>query len=514
MHPYCRNIYNLLIGLVIVIATSSAMHAKGINFEVRGISLDLRTQVMTVPALKSVIKDAAKGGINTVIIEYEATFPFDKHATISNQYRYSKNDIKSLVNLCSQLDVDLIPLQHCFGHSEYILQHDRYASLREDNRDMSQVCPLQIDEAKELFGDLFREIAALHPSKYFHIGADETRLLGTCKRCKRKANEQGVSQLFVDYVKEMCNIVISLDKTPVIWGDMILQHPEALEELPKELVIIDWNYGWEPDHFGNVDDLIKKGYIVWGASAMRCAPDNIYLTQWKKHFENISTYLPFSYEHGYKGMINTSWSTSGRYGYIYDNGWNVTELQPIRQVYPMSGFTILQEAYSEALTSENWDYKTFIEKYGKEHFGLDADGQQVLVDYIEMPQDVVSIAKTDGEDINEMLKTCVELNSRLQNVKPKRNKKDFEQLKLMLDIRINYLQFKHLEMHIESDKFNSSDYRGFAGKLKHLLDSSQSLVNRFAQLNKHYLKKPKESFGKWDYVTKMQDIYDTLSASD
>lgn len=510
-------IYRIIGSLVLYVccciaATSLYASTSMRDFTVKGIFIDLRTQVMTIPALKNVVKKAAAEGINTLIIEYEATFPFDKHATLCNSFRFTRQEVIDFVQYCSSLGVDVIPLQNCFGHCEYILQHDRYAALRENKSDMSQVCPLRIEEAKQVFGEIFREIALLHPSSFFHIGADETRLLGNCKYCKQKAIEQGVSSLFSNYIKEMCRLVLEMGKKPVIWADMVLQYPEVLKVLPAETVIIDWNYGWEPNHFGNVEALIQQGFRVWGASALRSSPDNLYLTQWNKHFENLETFIPFARKCGYEGMINTSWSTSGRYGYIYDNNWEVIELQPIRQVYPLSGFDILQRAYADALKKEYWNAHTFILNYGKEHFGFDMDGQRTLLNYMLMPQDNVTIAQMTETAIDQVLSQCQIMKKELALSRPKFHIEDFRHLQLMLDIRINYLKFKQVEKLIESEKFDSSTRQLCIDKLKPVKEEGEKLRVRFNKLNKSYLKNPSVSYGIWDYITKMQKIYRCLTS--
>ena len=91
---------------------------------------------------------------------------------------------------CQKLGIDVIPLQQSFGHLEYALQHERYSGLREAASDFSQVCPLHEAADKALFEDLFSEMAALFPSKYFHIGGDETWLLGHCPQCQEKVRQE------------------------------------------------------------------------------------------------------------------------------------------------------------------------------------------------------------------------------------------------------------------------------------------------------------------------------------
>ena len=225
------------------------------GFKIKGFHIDLRIQVMTLSALKDFADELAGFGINTIIMEWEASYPYKKHATISNDLAYTREEIKDFVNHCQKIGIDVIPLQQCFGHVEYILRNDRYIHLKEDRKDISQVCPLKSNADSVLFAELFADMASLHPSGYIHIGGDETRLLGHCSECSKKVQEEGKSKLFVDYMKMMCDIVTSLGKRPVMWADIVLKYPEAADELPEETIFVDWNYGWSTNYFGNINEL-------------------------------------------------------------------------------------------------------------------------------------------------------------------------------------------------------------------------------------------------------------------
>jgi hexosaminidase len=381
-------------------------------------------------------------------MEYEATFPFEKNATLCNQYAFSKNEVKDFVSYCSSIGIEVIPLQNCFGHSEYILRHDRYSSIREDDKEVSQVCPVKIEEAKKIFTSIFKEVADLHPSKYFHIGCDETYLLGSCPDCKAKVKEFGESKLFVDYVNAMADIVIKMGKTPVIWADIILKHPEAINELRKEIVFVDWNYGWDINRFGKLDNLLKNNVTIWGATAMRSHPDQMYLTQWNKHLGNLTTFIPFTRQSGYKGIINTSWSTGGTYGFHYDTYNEIINMQPIRSVYPQSGFNFLVEAFCDAINSnKTFDEKDFALKYAHRRFGFDDKGCQIFYEYMMMPQEIIRRGGIDEKNVpvEKVYNDCVALRKKFAALVPKTNRTEFEHLLLMLDIRINYLGFKKLK---------------------------------------------------------------------
>ncbi|NLI72368.1 MAG: beta-N-acetylhexosaminidase [Bacteroidales bacterium] len=446
---------------------------------------------MTMDALKDLANRLSKIGINTIIMEWEATFPYEKHATLSNRYAYTRSEVISFIEYCSRLGIDVIPLQNCFGHVEYILRHDRYAALREDSKDMSQVCPTRENLNKEIFKELFEEMAKLHPSKYLHIGGDETRLLGVCKKCSAKVETEGKSKLFVDYVKIMCDIAKSLGKTPILWADIILKYPEAAEQLPKDAIFVDWNYGWKNDRFGDTENLLKHGFEFWGAPALRSGPDNLYITQWNKHFDNISTFIPACREAGYKGIVMTSWSTSGQYGYKYDIGWEVITMYPIRYVYPLSGFNILIAAYGQALNNHvPLDSYQFIVDYAQNQFGLTADESRVFYNILFAPQNTVRYGRdSDKKSILDLKNEAFELQNIIQALRPKSNKKEFEHFRLMFDLRLQYLTFKEIETRYQSADFDSKNAKGLLKELDELHALVKKNDKQFIKLNSNYLSK-------------------------
>jgi hypothetical protein len=62
---------------------SSSANAQGKDFVIKGFHLDLRIQVMKMDALKAFAKKLSEQGINTLVMEWEATYPFEKHPLIS-----------------------------------------------------------------------------------------------------------------------------------------------------------------------------------------------------------------------------------------------------------------------------------------------------------------------------------------------------------------------------------------------------------------------------------------------
>lgn len=463
--------------------------ARDGDFVVKGFHLDLRIQVMTVQALKDFANELAGFGINTLVMEWEASYPYQKHATISNQLAYTRDEVESFIRHCDKLGIDVVPLQQCFGHVEYILRNERYSDLKEDRKDISQICPLKTEGDSLLFSDLFADMISLHPSKYLHIGGDETYLLGHCAQCSAKAQEEGKSKLFVDYMKMICETVVSMGKTPVMWADILLKHPEAANELPKETIFIDWNYGWKLDHFGDIGGLQEKGFAFWGSPAIRSHPDNWFVTCWETHLNNQRDFIPYARKAGYQGMVMTSWSTSGLYGFTWDVGYEVLDMVQIRNTYPLSGFRILVVAYSKALSQkEPIEPKGFVIEYAKARFGLPYnDGEKLWQALMLKPELIVNGKPQHSESIAEMQKLTKEAKTILYQLDPTKNKKEFEHFRMMIDLREFYLAFKQIKSIYNSEDFTLGDAEKLIPGLEKLLAESKVLDQRFYELNKGFL---------------------------
>jgi hexosaminidase len=486
----------LKIVLLLLLVTVYSANGQGTlkqqsPFIVKGFHLDLRIQVMTMDALKAFALKLSKDGINTLIMEWEGTYPFEKHPLIPNRYAYTKSEIFSFIKYCHDLGIDVIPLQQSFGHVEYILRNDRYKDLREDQKDFSQVCPLQTEQDKALFTDLYTELAATHTSKYIHIGGDETYLLGHDERCRLMVAKEGKSKLYIDYIKMLCDIVIKLGKTPVLWADIALKYPDAINLLPKGTVFVDWNYGWDMNRFGAHQKLVESGYEIWGAPALRSSPDNYFLTQWAKHFKNIRDFVPASATLGYKGIVMTSWSTSGQYSPVFESEEEMTEEYAIRHVYPISGFNILIAAYAESIKSTTpLDIDAFITRYCKEQYGFDAEESAKFWKSLKTaPYEIVhgKVRSPMPLTVKQLLDSTRTAAETLYELHPKDNKEEFEHYRLMAGIRLHYVQFHEILERLNSPSFTPDQVPGILQELKDMMMNETVLDMHFNELNKNYL---------------------------
>jgi hexosaminidase len=474
-------------GITRVNTQKSALE-KAMPFSVRGFHLDLRIQAMPMPALKNFALQLSKSGINTLVMEWEGTYPFKDEPLIPNRYAYTRAEVTSFIAYCNSLKIDVIPLQQSFGHVEYILRNPKYKDLREDQKDYSQVNPLKEAEAKRLFTSLYKDLIATHQSPYIHIGGDETYLLGHSEESKKKIKGVGIGRLYGDYIKMLCETVVSLGKRPVLWADIALKYPEALKGLPKETIFIDWNYGWDIDMFGDHQKLMQSGFEIWGSPSIRSHPDNFFLTQWAKHFKNIHDFVPLAEKLGYKGIIMTSWSTSGLYSYKLESTKDVVDLYAVRRVYPISGFNMLISAFLESIKSARpLDINKFVTNYSKIQYGFDERSSNLFWQAINTTPFEVTQGQPVGTDLSivQMLDSTKKAMNVLDKLLPVKNGKEFEHYRLMTAIRVQYLSYQSIEARANAPEMTEAGLPALLKELKAL--NTEELDKKFTELNTGFL---------------------------
>ena len=70
-------------------------------------------------------------------------------------------------------------------------------------------------------------------SKFFHVNCDETFDIGRGPSAE-KVKELGVGRVYTDYMNQLSAILKDNGKRMMMWGDIVLQHPEVLEILVKK----------------------------------------------------------------------------------------------------------------------------------------------------------------------------------------------------------------------------------------------------------------------------------------
>jgi hypothetical protein len=245
------------------------------------------------------------------------------------------------------------------------------------------------------------------------------------------------------------------------------------------------------NNFGDHEKLVQSGYEVWGAPALRSHPDNYFLTEWEKHFRNIRDFIPVCRKLGYKGMVMTSWSTSGQYSPVFETSDDIIELYAIRHVYPITGFNMLLKAYTQSLrTDKPLDISAFIRSYSKQQYGFDdqqaaAFWKALSTTPYEIKQgEVMAPSPMTVQQLADSQATAVKT---LYSLVPVKNTEEFEHYRLMADIRMLYLNYQKIEKQVNMPSFTKAQLPVVVQQLKQLLRDSKKIDQRFIDLNKNTL---------------------------
>lgn len=158
---------------------------------------------------------------------------------------FTPEQLKGLAEYAQAHGIDLIPELESFGHTGYITRSSAYAHLLDSepqgSSEFTGIIPVS-PETLQLFDKLYREVATIFPSAYFHGGCDEVNWGGSM--LSRKALQVRTrAQIWADYLNSLNQISEGLGKQFIVWGDMVLhKEPEILGQLNKKIIIMDWNY--------------------------------------------------------------------------------------------------------------------------------------------------------------------------------------------------------------------------------------------------------------------------------
>ena len=158
-------------------------------------------------------------------------------------------------------------------------------------------------------GNLYDALLPYFGSRYFNIGCDETWDLGqgqSAKACQRLSK----GRVYLDFLRQIHREVTRRGKTMMFWGDIILQYPELIQQLPKrDLIALNW--GYEADHpFENeAPHFARAGipfYVCPGTSAWMS-----FIGRHDNAQANLQNAARVGLQNGAIGFLNTDWGDGG-----------------------------------------------------------------------------------------------------------------------------------------------------------------------------------------------------------
>jgi len=301
------------------------------NMKIRGISDDFsRGQVSTMENFKRIIDFISSYKMNTYMPYMEDVIQFDNYPEIGiGRGALSKYEINEIVKYAEEHFVEVIPIFQTLGHFENILSQPEFIKYA----DFPGGASLDVtnEETYNFLETMLLEIFELFPSKYFHMGADESYDIGLGKS-RTIVEETDLATVHANHYKRIYDICKKNNKEVMMYGDIILSYPNILEQIPKDITIVDWHY-YPKFNYPSTKTFKEAGFncivspSVWNFNS--AFPENFYAVP------NIKTFTEDGINNNSIGMINSSWGDFGAetfreynlYGYAWSAqcAWNISE---------------------------------------------------------------------------------------------------------------------------------------------------------------------------------------------
>ena len=283
--------------------------------------------------------------------------PFDAYPELpgygAKNLKYTKEDIRLLIEFADSLGIEMIPGIEMPAHSEAILKVIKGMRCKPDDRSpiSSWVVCAGSEETYQVYRTLLNEVTELFPGKYIHIGGDELDFGEgsgwepswlSCSRCKALCNKEGLASerdIYYYMIRRIHGMVSGLGKEMIMFNDQI--DIASSPDIPREIIIQFWRIatpGRGPYEGCSMERFLEEGFRII----------NSYYPEMYVDFEeyasadSIRTWTPHKGPDGevqaQEGQILggefCAWENHAHYAYTYpsvtvlygDRLWNCTDV--------------------------------------------------------------------------------------------------------------------------------------------------------------------------------------------
>jgi hypothetical protein len=318
------------------------------DFPSRGFYHDIsRGKVPTLDTLLHIVEDLGRLKYNEFQLYVENVFEFRRHpAMYDDTTPLTASEILRIDAACRERHIEFVPSMASLGHFDKILKRPAYRHLAEaEPADLKKagittwcddpwtLCVTD-PAAKTLLKEMVDEFVPNFTSAQFNICCDESWDLGK-GRSKPLADEIGVGKLYIDWINFCADLAQRHGKRIQMWGDIILNHPELIAQLPADATLLEW--GYESHHaFDEHLKLFAERTAETGKNFYAAPGTASWLSlasRTRNALGNIANAARAGLKHGATGLLVTDWGDHGHQqlwavsmlplAYGAAAGWNV-----------------------------------------------------------------------------------------------------------------------------------------------------------------------------------------------
>lgn len=298
-----------------------------------------RGRVPTLSTLKELADELALYKFSSLQLYVEDAFAFaELEGVMSKDEVLSAAEILELDSYCHERYIELVPSVSSFGHLYNLLQSESYRHLceYEDYRPtqhywIEKMAHHTIDvsnpESIATVTSMIDQFIPLCRSDKFNICCDETFDL-----CRGRNSGKDAGEEYFKFVLLIIEHLKKRGKRVMMWGDIVLHHPELMVKLPEDVIMLNWCYMKEP-----VEENVKKfsespftQYVCPGTSSW-----NRFIEETDRACGNITGMALYGKRYGAEGILTTNWGDYGntcplgaeQYGIAVaaERSWNATD---------------------------------------------------------------------------------------------------------------------------------------------------------------------------------------------
>ncbi len=280
------------------------------DFPNRGVMLDIsRDKVPTMDTLFAYVDMFAGLKYNQLQLYTEHTFAYPGHEVVwQHASPMTAEEIRTLDAYCKARHIELVPNQNSFGHMHRWLQHEEYRHLGE-TPSSPDLCPTHPGSI-ELLRDMYASLLPNFTSGQFNVGCDETFTLG--RGCSQEEVARlGKGRVYLNFLKQIHALVREHDRVMQFWGDIILEYPDLIPELPDHIIAMEWGYEANHPFASRGRRFAASGipfYVCPGTSSW-----NSLLSRTDNALENLRLAASNGLENGAIGYLVTDWGDNGHW---------------------------------------------------------------------------------------------------------------------------------------------------------------------------------------------------------
>jgi hexosaminidase len=327
------------------------------DLEVRGLMLDIsRDKVPTKETLKGILQllaDLKYNHFELYIEGFSFAYPSFKNLWEGKETPVTGEEIQQLDAFCRTHFIDFVPNQNSLGHMMAWLATDQFKDIAECpngykimgltnmKSTMDPADPRSIALVTKMTTDLLPNFT----SSGFNVNLDEPFELGKGKS-KEICREKGEGQVYLDYALKLHDMLAGKNRKMMMWGDIVLRHPELIPKIPKDITLLDWGYesSYPYEKHGvllqksGLNYMVCPGTSSWTSITGRT--DNM--------LSNIELASKSGVKYGARGMLLTDWGDMGHWQYL-----------PVSY----AGYTTGGALSWNSKSRENMDLSSFLNSY-------------------------------------------------------------------------------------------------------------------------------------------------------